>query len=131
MKIKHVDHVGITVNDMQAVKGFFLELGFTNMGETTVEGEWVGRIIGLKDVKSDIVMLSAPDGQVNIELSRFHHPKAVGDTKYVAVNTLGLRHISFIVEDLDGILDSLKSKGTKLVGDVHNYEDVWKVCYIH
>jgi catechol 2,3-dioxygenase-like lactoylglutathione lyase family enzyme len=130
MKIKHVDHVGMVVNDLAAAKDFFTGLGFTIAGETAVQGEWVGRVIGLTDVHSDIVMLQAPDGQVNLELSKFHHPKAVGGTQPAAANTLGLRHISFQVEDLEGIVNNLKQKGTELVGEVQTYENSWKLCYV-
>ena len=130
MKIRHVDHVGMVVNDLEAAKAFFVDLGFTLAGQTAVEGEWVGRVIGLKDVRSDIVMLKAPDGQVNLELSKFHQPAAVGDTQPAASNTLGLRHIAFQVEGLDGIVDTLKSKGTQLVGEIQTYQASWKLCYV-
>ena len=130
MKIRHVDHVGMVVNDLEAAKAFFVDLGFTVVGQTAVGGEWVGRVIGLKDVKSDIVMLRAPDGQLNLELSKFHQPKAVGDMQPVAANTLGLRHISFQVDNLDGIVKTLQQKGHQLVGEVQTYEDSWKLCYV-
>jgi catechol 2,3-dioxygenase-like lactoylglutathione lyase family enzyme len=130
MKIKHVDHVGIVVNDMEAAKGFFITLGFKDAGEGTVEGDWVGRIIGLKDVKSDVAMLQAPDGQLNIELSKFQNPAAVGDGAAPS-NTYGLRHMAFQVEDLDTIVETLKSKGTELVGSVETYGNSWKLCYVH
>lgn len=130
MKIKHVDHVGITVNDMDDAKAFFTDLGFTVIGETTVEGDWVGKVIGLKDVRSDIVMLQAPDEKICIELSKFHQPQAVGSSQPEAVNTLGIRHIAFQVEDLDGIVAALEQKGRKLVGEVQTYQDTWKLCYI-
>jgi catechol 2,3-dioxygenase-like lactoylglutathione lyase family enzyme len=129
MKIRHLDHIGMVVNDLDAAEAFFVELGFTVMGKTTVEGELVDRVIGLKDVRSDIVMLQAPDGQVNIELSKFHQPEAVGGP--APSNTLGLRHIAFQVEDLDGIVDTLKGKGTELVGEIQTYEKSWKLCYVH
>src|SRR4051812_40597810 len=118
MKIRHLDHIGIVVDDLEAAKAFFIDLGFTVVGQTSVEGEWVGRVIGLKDVQSDIVMLQAPDGQVNIELSKFHKPAAIGNTQPAASNTLGLRHIALQVEDLEGLVDNLKSKGTELVGEI-------------
>jgi catechol 2,3-dioxygenase-like lactoylglutathione lyase family enzyme len=131
MKIKHVDHVGITVNDLAGAKIFFVDLGFAVMGETTVEGEWVGRIIGLKDVKSDVVMLQAPDGQVCIELSKFHQPEAVSNAQPEAINTIGIRHLAFQVEDLDDIMEALGKKGRKLVGEIETYQNSWKLCYIH
>jgi catechol 2,3-dioxygenase-like lactoylglutathione lyase family enzyme len=131
MRIKHVDHIGIVVNDLEGAKAFFASLGFTPVGQTTVEGEWVGRIIGLPDVRSDIVMLQAPDGQVNIELSKFHQPEATGDGQPTAANTLGLRHIAFQVEDLDDIVNTLEQKGHNLVGEIQTYQGTWKLCYVH
>jgi catechol 2,3-dioxygenase-like lactoylglutathione lyase family enzyme len=131
MRIRHVDHVGMVVNDLEAATAFFVDLGFTVAGETAVEGEWVGRVIGLKNVRSDIVMLQAPDGQVNLELSKFHQPEAVASTQSEAANTLGLRHIAFQVEDLEGVVAALEQKGRKLVGNIQTYEDSWKLCYVH
>jgi catechol 2,3-dioxygenase-like lactoylglutathione lyase family enzyme len=131
MKIRHVDHIGMVVNDLDAAANFFVDLGFTVIGQTTVEGEWAGRIIGLGNVRSDIVMLQAPDGQVNIELSKFHQPEAIGDSQPAASNTLGLRHIAFQVENLEGIVEELNQKGTNLVGEIQIYENIWKLCYIH
>jgi catechol 2,3-dioxygenase-like lactoylglutathione lyase family enzyme len=130
MKIRHVDHVGMVVSDLEAATAFFVDLGFTLAGQTAVEGEWVGRVIGLENVQSDIVMLCAPDGQVNLELSKFHQPEAVGDSQPAAANTLGLRHIAFQVEDLEGIVETLNQKGRKLVGNIETYQDTWKTCYV-
>jgi catechol 2,3-dioxygenase-like lactoylglutathione lyase family enzyme len=130
MKIRHVDHVGMVVNDLEDAKAFFVDLGFTATDQTAVEGEWVGKVIGLQDVRSDIVMLQAPDGQVSIELSKFHQPEAVGGGQPPAANTLGLRHIAFQVEDLEGIVDALEQKGRKLVGEIQTYENSWKLCYV-
>lgn len=131
MKIRHVDHIGVVVRDIEAAKAFFADLGFTASTEMTVEGEWVGRVIGLGDVRSDIVMLKAPDGQLSIELTKFQRPEAVdrGDGSATA-NTLGLRHMAFQVEDLDGIVDTLKNKGTELVGNIETYKNSWKLCYV-
>jgi catechol 2,3-dioxygenase-like lactoylglutathione lyase family enzyme len=131
MRIKHVDHVGMVVVDLEAAKAFFVDLGFTVQGQTTVEGEWVGRVIGLKDVRSDIVMLQAPDGQINIELSKFHSPELIDGNQPAVSNMLGLRHIAFEVEDLEGIVKTLEQKGRKLVGEIQTYEDTWKTCYVH
>lgn len=130
MKIRHLDHIGIVVGDLKAASDFFINLGFTVMGQTTVEGEWAGRVIGLGNIRSDVVMLQAPDGQVNIELSKFHRPDAIADTHPTATNILGLRHIALQVEDLDGIVSNLRSKGVELVGEIETYQDTWKLCYI-
>jgi hypothetical protein len=96
-----------------------------------MQGELVERVIGLKNVRDDIVMLQAPDGQICIELVKFHQPKDPKGVQPAETNTLGLRHLCFQVEDLDGILKNLKQKGTKLVGEVQTYENSWKLCYIY
>lgn len=120
----------MAVNDLEAATAFFVDLGFTVMGRTTVEGEWAGRVIGLTDVRSDIVMLQAPDKQVNIELSKFHRPKLLAGNQPAVSNMLGLRHIAFQVEDLEGIVKALEQKGRQLVGEIQTYEDAWKLCYV-
>jgi catechol 2,3-dioxygenase-like lactoylglutathione lyase family enzyme len=130
MKIKHIDHVGVNVEDLAAAKEFFVGLGFKVVGEMTMQGELVERVIGLNDVRDDVVMLEAPDGQINIELVKFHTPKDSNGIQLASANTLGLRHLCFQVEDLDDILKKLQQKDTKLVGEVQIYEDSWKLCYI-
>jgi catechol 2,3-dioxygenase-like lactoylglutathione lyase family enzyme len=130
MKILHVDHIGINVEDLAAAKEFFVGLGFKVMGEMTMQGELVERVIGLTNVKDDIVMLTSPDGQINIELVKFHYPKDPEGIQMYDANTLGLRHITFQVEDLDSVVKNLQQKGTKLVGEVQTYDDSWKLCYI-
>jgi catechol 2,3-dioxygenase-like lactoylglutathione lyase family enzyme len=130
MKILHIDHVGINVEDLDAAKSFFTDLGFKVVGEMTMQGELVGRVIGLADVRDNIVMLQAPDGQINIELVKFHQPIDPKGIQLAAANTLGLRHLCFQVEGLDEILANLQEKGHKLVGEVQTYENVWKLCYI-
>jgi catechol 2,3-dioxygenase-like lactoylglutathione lyase family enzyme len=130
MKIKHVDHVGINVEDLETAKAFFIDLGFTSMGQTVMQGELLDRVTGLKDAKDDLVMLQAPDKQLNIELVKFHRPLDEGGIQISAANTLGLRHLCFEVKGLDEILTSLQQKGHELVGEVQTYEDAWKLCYI-
>jgi catechol 2,3-dioxygenase-like lactoylglutathione lyase family enzyme len=130
MNVLHVDHIGINVEDLVAVKDFFVGLGFKVAGKMTMQGELVDRVIGLTNVKDDMVMLKSPDEQINIELVKFHHPKDLEGIQPVAANTLGIRHLCFQVEDLDGILENLESRGTKLVGEVQTYGDTWKLCYI-
>lgn len=130
MRVKHVDHVGINVNDLEATKSFFIDLGFTMVGEAAMQGELVDRVTGLKDVKDDLVMLRAPDGQLNVELVKFHHPVDEAGVQSSAPNTLGLRHLCFNVEGLDEILATLQRKGHALIGEVQTYQDLWKLCYI-
>jgi catechol 2,3-dioxygenase-like lactoylglutathione lyase family enzyme len=131
MKIRHIDHVGINVENLEAAKIFFTDLGFKVMGEMAMQGELVDRVIGLKNVKDDIVMLQAPDGQLNLELVKFHHPLDEAGVQPTLANTLGLRHLCFEVEDLDDIVASMQAKGHELVGDIQVYENVWKLCYIY
>lgn len=130
MKIHRVDHVGIIVNDLPAAKAFFLELGLEMVGEGKVEGEWVERIIGLHDVKSEVVMLRTPDGEANIELSKFYKPSDEKGMHRPLANTLGIRHIAFAVEDIETIVAKLKNKGVELFGEIQNYENTYKLCYI-
>jgi catechol 2,3-dioxygenase-like lactoylglutathione lyase family enzyme len=130
MKIHRIDHVGIIVNDLPAAKAFFLDLGLEMMGEGEVEGEWVERIIGLQDVKAEIIMLRTPDGEANIELSKFHSPTDENGIQRSLANTLGIRHITFAVEDIEAIVAKLKKNGAELVGEIQTYENTYKLCYI-
>jgi catechol 2,3-dioxygenase-like lactoylglutathione lyase family enzyme len=131
MNVRHIDHIGINVEDLASAKAFFIDLGFTVMGEMMMQGDLVDRVTGLKDVKDDLVMLQAPDKQLNLELVQFHHPKDEAGIQPTQANTLGLRHLCFAVEDLDGIVATLSSKGYSLVGEVQTYEETYKVCYIN
>lgn len=130
MKIHRIDHVGIIVNDLSAAKAFFLDLGLEMTGEGEVEGEWAERIIGLQDVKAEIIMLRTPDGEANIELSKFHSPTDENGIQHPLANTLGIRHICFAVEDIEAIVAKLKKNGAELVGEIQTYENTYKLCYI-
>ncbi|WP_332897157.1 VOC family protein [Haladaptatus sp. CMSO5] len=131
MAIKRMDNVLIVVEDLEAVKAFFVELGMQLEGETRVEGEWAGRVVGLENVQSDIVMMRTPDGHGRVELSKFITPKATQDgSEEPAVNTLGIRRIMFTVDDVDNVLDRLRSHGAELVGEVAQYEDVYRLCFV-
>ncbi len=130
MAIRKIDHVGIIVQNLAAAKEFFLDLGLVLQGEATVKGEWAEKVIALKNVKADIAMLQTPDGQMSVELSQFHTPPSAKEEHYPLSNTLGIRHIAFIVDDIDAIVARLKSKGTETFSDVQNYQDVYKLCYI-
>jgi len=126
MKVHRIDHVGIIVNDLPAAKAFFLDLGLEMMGE----GEWAERIIGLQDVKAEVIMLRTPDGEANIELSKFHSPTDENGIQRSLANTLGIRHITFAVEDIEAIVAKLKKNGAELVGEIQTYENTYKLCYI-
>lgn len=129
MAVRRMDHVGIVVEDLPAATAFFVELGLVPVGEGQVEGAWVGRVIGLEAVRSDIAMLETPDGRARIELSKFHSPVGSGGDVQPA-NRRGLRHVAFLVEDLDEVLARLQGRGATLIGTIERYEDVYRLCYL-
>ncbi|SDR00646.1 VOC family protein [Virgibacillus salinus] len=130
MKIQRIDHVGVIVNDLSAAKEFFLDFGLEMLGEGEVEGEWVERIIGLDDVRETVVMLGMPDGEATLELVKFHTPSDEKGIQQSFANTLGIRHIAFAVEDIETVVAKLKKKGTELIGEIQNYENAYKLCYV-
>ena len=130
MKIHRIDHVGVIVNDLPAVKAFFIDLGLKVLGETKVKGEWAERIMGLNDVRETVVWLGMPDGQATLELVKFHTPSDEIGIQQPFVNTLGIQHIAFAVEDIEAIVAKLKKKGAELFGEIQNYENAYKLCYV-
>jgi catechol 2,3-dioxygenase-like lactoylglutathione lyase family enzyme len=131
MPLKRMDNVLIVVEDLEAVKAFFIELGMELEGETTVEGPWVDRIVGLENVRSEIAMMRTPDGHGRIELDKFHAPAALrAEPKNTPVNSLGIRRIMFAVDDIEDVLARLRTHGAELVGEVVQYEDMYRLCYI-
>src|SRR5205809_3206290 len=129
-KLLQMHNIGIVVDDLKAAIAFFVELGLELEGETTVEGQWVDRCIGLDGVRSDIAMLKTPDGHSRLELSKFHAPPATTAEPNAPVNTLGIRRIMFAVDDIEDVLARLQVHGAKLVGDVVQYEDKYLLCYV-
>jgi catechol 2,3-dioxygenase-like lactoylglutathione lyase family enzyme len=125
-----MDNVGIVVDDIKAAIAFFVELGLELEGETTVEGAVVDRTVGLDGVRSDIAMMRTPDGHSRLELSKFHTPPAIAGEANAPVNRLGMGRIMFAVDDIDDTLSRLQAKGASLVGDVTQYEDRYRLCYI-
>lgn len=131
MVIKRMDHVGINVLDLAKAKSFFLDLGLEVLGEAEVEGAWVGGIIGLKDVKDSIVMLGVPGGAPAVELVQFHSPLDEQGPQPSRSNTLGLRHLCFATDDVEGLVALLKEKhGAELMGTIHDYQGVYRLCYV-
>jgi catechol 2,3-dioxygenase-like lactoylglutathione lyase family enzyme len=131
MTIKRMDNVLLVVDDLEAAIAFFAELGLELEGETTVEGEWVDRIVGLDGVRSDIATMRTPDGHGRIELDKFHTPTAVrAGPEDAPVNTLGIGRIMFAVTDIEDVLARLKTHGAELVGEVVQYEDRYRLCYV-
>jgi catechol 2,3-dioxygenase-like lactoylglutathione lyase family enzyme len=126
-----MDNVLIVVEDLEATKAFFVELGMELEGETTVEGDWVGAVVGLDDVRADIVMLRTPDGHSRVELSKFHKPPAVrAEPEDAPTNALGIRRIMFAVDDIDDVVARLRTHGAELVGEIAQYEDAYRLCFI-
>jgi catechol 2,3-dioxygenase-like lactoylglutathione lyase family enzyme len=131
MTIKRMDNILIVVDDLKAAIAFFAELGMELEGETTVEGEWVDRTVGLDGVRSDIAMMRTPDGHGRLELDKFHTPPAVrAEPVDAPVNTLGIRRIMFAVDDIEDVLARLQTLGAELIGEVSQYEDSYRLCYI-
>ena len=130
MTIKRMDNVLLVVDDLEAVKAFFIELGLELEGETTVEGPLIGSLIGLKDVRATLAMLRPPDGHGGIELDKFHTPEAIRFGPVDApVNVLGLRRVMFTVEDIDDVIARLRAHGATLIGEMQ-YEDTYRLAYV-
>ena len=126
-----MDNVLIVVEDMKAAKAFFAELGMELEGETTVEGPWADSVVGLKGVRADITMMRTPDGHGRVELTTFHTPPAVrAEPANAPANALGIRRIMFAVDDVDDVVARLRSHGAELVGEIAQYEDVYRLCFV-
>jgi catechol 2,3-dioxygenase-like lactoylglutathione lyase family enzyme len=125
-----MDNVGIVVDDLPATIAFFRELGLELEGRATVEGEWAGRVTGLRDQRVEIAMMRTPDGHSRLELSRFVTPAAVADHRNAPVNALGYLRVMFAVDDIHETLSRLGKHGAQLVGEVVQYEDAYRLCYI-
>lgn len=131
MAIKRMDNVLFVVEDLEAVKTFFLELGMELEAETQVEGPWVDSTIGLSGVQADIAVLRTPDGHSRVELSRFHSPAAVRfEPMNAPSNALGIRRVMFAVEDVDDVVARLRGSGSELIGEITQYADSYRLCYI-
>jgi len=130
MTIQRLDHVGVVVDNLQAAIAFFVELGMELEGEAPVEGRWVDRVNRLDDVRVDIAMMRTPDGHGRVELTKFHTPTAVGAEENAPPNTLGIRSIMFAVDDIEDVLARLHTHGAELVGELAQYEDSYRLCYV-
>jgi len=131
MTIKRLDHVSVVVEDLATAIAFFTALGMTVEGEAPIEGPWVDRINGLENVRVDIVMMRTPDGLGRLELTKFRHPKLVEVEPAIAPpNAPGLRSVMFTVESVDVTVARLRANGAELVGEVAQYEDKYRLCYV-
>src|SRR5512138_1517050 len=130
MTVKRMDNVGIVVESLDVAVAFFAELGLELEGRATIEGEWAGRVTGLGDQRVEIAMMRTPDGHGRLELSRFLAPPAVTDHRNAPVNALGYLRVMFAVDDIDETLERLRKRGAQLVGEVVQYKDAYRLCYI-
>ena len=130
MTVKRMDNVGIVVADIDAAVAFFTELGLELEGRAPIEGDWADGVTGLPGMRVEIAMMRTPDGHGRLELSRFLAPPVVADHRVAPVNALGYLRIMFTVEDIDDTLARLSKRGATLVGDVVQYGDVYRLCYI-
>ena len=130
MTIKRMDNVGIVVESLDDAISFFAELGLELEGRTTIDGEWAGRVTGVRDQRVEIAMMRTPDGHSRLELSRFLAPEVVADHRNAPVNALGYLRVMFAVEDLDDTLRRVLARGAQLVDEVVQYEDAYRLCYI-
>lgn len=128
--LKRMDNVGIAVESLDEAIEFFAELGLKLEGRAMVEGEWAGRVTGLGPQRVEIAMMVTPDGHSRLEISRFLTPPVVADHRYAPVNALGYLRVMFTVEDIDETLARLRTHGAQLVGEVVQYEDSYRLCYI-
>ena len=131
MAIKRMDHVSVVVDDLEAATAFFAELGMDLEGEAGVEGRWVDGVAALDGVRVDIAMMRTPDGHGRVELTKFHTPTAVrAEPATAPANTLGIRSIMFAVDDIDATVAGLRAYGAELVGEVAQYQDLYRLCYV-
>lgn len=130
MTVNRMDNVGIVVEDLDAAIEFFTELGLELEGRAAVEGDWAGRVTGLRDQRVEIAMMRTQDGHSRLEISRFLAPPVVADHRGAPVNALGYLRVMFAVDDLDDTIARLGKRGAKLVAEVVQYQDVYRLCYI-
>jgi len=125
-----MDNVGIVVDDLPAAIAFFRDLGLELEGRAMIEGDWSGRVTGLRDQRVEVAMMRTPDGHSRLELSRFLAPPVVADHRHAPVNALGYLRVMFAVDDLDDTLARLRKLGAQVVDEVVRYEDMYRLCYI-
>jgi catechol 2,3-dioxygenase-like lactoylglutathione lyase family enzyme len=129
MKIQQIDHIGIVVNDLSAAKEFFLDFGFTVQGEAEEQSELLDKVTGFKDAKSQIIFMTAPSEQINLELAKFINPAGKTDVPQSFIYSHGIQHIAFVVENIEDIVTAMEQKGYGLIIDTYNYKNAYKLCY--
>ncbi|EMD24932.1 VOC family protein [Amycolatopsis azurea] len=124
-----LEHIGVVVHDLEAAKAFFIALGLELEGEASLKGDTVDRLTGLENVRTDIAVLRPPDGHGGVELIKYHAPSRDGHSR-VPMNTPGIRHFVFSIEDIEDVLERLRAHGGELVGELVQYEDSYRLCYV-
>ena len=130
MKIHRIDHIGINVNDLDAAKAFFLDFGLVVLGEAEMEGELLDKVTGLDHAKTEFVMMGPPDGPANIEIIKYLSPSDDRGIQQEPAYTLGIRHIAFLVDDIEALVAKLKKNGTEFFSEIQTYGDSYKLCYL-
>jgi len=131
MALKRMDNVAVVVDDLDGAIAFFAELGMELEGRAQIEGAWAERVVGLEDMRTEIAMMRTPDGHGRLELSRYDNPPALApEPRKVAPNTLGMHRVMFAVDDIDDSVARLRRHGAELVGEVTQYEDIYRLCYM-
>ena len=129
--VRRMEHVGVVVDDLAAATEFFVALGLKLQGETfQVEGSWVDHVVGLEGVRVEGAMMETSDGHGRIELAKFHAPSGPSGDRQAPANTPGVRHIAFAVGDIDAAVATVQARGGDLVGEIENYEDIYRLCYV-
>ena len=130
MTIQRMGHVGIVVDDLAGAMAFFVERGLELEGEAPGEGRWVDHVVGLEGVRADIATMRTPDGHGRLELTKFHTPSGRDGDPRAPANALGIRHVSFAVQGIDDVLERLRAHGAELVGELEQYENSYRLCYV-
>ena len=130
MGVRTLDHVGVVVDDLEAAVAFFADLGLERGGTGSVEGEWVDRVVGLDGVRAELAFVQTPDGSSSLELVQFHSPSDDDAVPAEPANRLGIRHLALAVDDLDAALASVRRSGYDTVGEVQDYKDIFRLCYV-
>lgn len=131
MAIERMEHIGIVVDDLAAAVEFFVALGLLAQGDPVpVEGQWVDGIVGLEGVRAEIAFVQTPDGGAQLELTQFHAPAYEADSHRAPANAPGLRHVSFLTDDIDAAVAGVRAHGGELVGEIGRYEDMYRLCYL-
>src|SRR4051794_9075113 len=130
MTVERMEHVGIVVDDLEAATAFFAELGLERQGGGQVDGEWVDRVVGLDGIQVEFAMMETADGGGRLELVKFHTPASPAGDPHAPANVPGMRHLAFRVDDIDATIERLRPHGAEMVGEVEQYQDMFRLCYL-